>query len=42
MGWFDILQLFNAVLLKVYNGLSDKCGIPQLAKKLNQVGPSAT
>ncbi|KAA8525652.1 hypothetical protein F0562_007466 [Nyssa sinensis] len=23
--------------LKIYNGLSDRCGIPQLAKKLNQI-----
>lgn len=25
------------ICLKVYRGLSDRCGIPQLAKKLNQV-----
>lgn len=24
--------------LQVYNALTDRCGIPQLAKKLNQVG----
>lgn len=25
-------------MLKVYRGLSDHCGIPQLARKLNEVG----
>ena len=25
------------LLLQVYNGLADRCGITQLAKKLNQV-----
>lgn len=32
---FYILILF--VLFKVYSGLADSCGVPQLAKKLNKV-----
>lgn len=31
-----IVYLFS-MLLQVYNGLADRCGITQLAKKLNQV-----
>jgi hypothetical protein len=26
------------VLFKIYSGLADSCGVPQLAKKLNKVG----
>ena len=32
------MLFLETYLLKVYNGVSDRCGVPQLAKKLNQVG----
>lgn len=33
-----MLLFLETYVLKVYNSVSNHCGIPQLAKKLNQVG----
>ena len=41
VSWY-LASFLWPIMLKVYSSLSDHCGIPQLARKLNQVGMHPT